>query len=365
MTESVIHVGIEGAPYDVHVGVGTLSTLGQRVAELLHPKRAFVVTDSNVGPLYLEKVSVSLEEAGIEVAAHTFAAGEQNKTIDTWARICRAMAAAGCDRDTVVVASGGGVTGDMAGFAAASFMRGVRLVQVPTSLLAMVDSSVGGKTAIDIPEGKNLVGAFLQPKLVLADIVCLSTLPRTQLADACGEVIKHAVLADAELFSHLERYPLTDERRSPQEMAVVVADNVRIKRDVVVEDERERGLRQTLNLGHTLGHAIEAASDFTLGHGSCVAIGLCMIARAGAKLGWCDEATSSRIERCVRLHGLPTSTDIPAERIVELACHDKKRHADSVNLVVVRAIGSCEIKRASFDELKSVVELGLESERIS
>ena len=362
MTEHVVHVGIEGAPYDVLVGVGTLGTLGSRVAELLGPKRAFVVTDTNVGPLYLEKVAISLEEAGIEVLSHVFAAGEQNKTVDTWARICRAMAHAGCDRDTVVVALGGGVTGDMAGFAAASFMRGVRLVQVPTSLLAMVDSSVGGKTAIDIPEGKNLVGAFLQPKLVLADVDCLSTLAPGQLADACGEVIKHAVLADPGLFAHLERYPLTDAGRTPEELAAVVADNVRIKRDVVVEDERERGLRQTLNLGHTLGHAIEAASDFSLGHGTCVAIGLCMVARAAAALGRCDGDAARRIERCVRLHGLPTGTDTPAERIVELACHDKKRHADSVNLVVPHAIGSCGIERVSFDELAAIVRLGQESE---
>ena len=365
MTETIIHVGIEGAPYDVSVGVGTLHGLGSRIAELLDPKRAFVVTETNVAPLYLEQVAVSLEDAGIEVATHTFVAGEQSKTIDTWARICRAMAAAGCDRDTVVVALGGGVTGDMAGFAAASFMRGVRLVQVPTSLLAMVDSSVGGKTAIDIPEGKNLVGAFLQPKLVLADAACLATLPRMQLADACGEVIKHAVLADPELFAHLERYPLTDEGRSFEEMAVVIADNVRIKRDVVVADERERNLRQTLNLGHTLGHAIEAASDYALGHGACVATGLCMVARASAKMGWCDEATSSRIERCVSLHGLPTCTDIPAERIIELACHDKKRHADSVNLVIPRAIGTCEIKRVGFEELKTIVELAQERELAS
>ena len=357
MTET-IHVGIAGSPYDVVVGVDELPSLGNRVARLLNPKKAFVVTETNVGPLYLGDVLSSLEEAGIESATHTFMAGEQSKTIDTWARICRAMAAAGCDRDTVVVALGGGVTGDMAGFAAASFMRGVRLVQVPTSLLAMVDSSVGGKTAIDIPEGKNLVGAFLQPKLVLADVNCLQTLPPAQLSDASGEVIKHAVLADPGLFAQLERYPLTEPGRTAEELAGIIADNVRIKRDVVVADERELGLRQTLNLGHTIGHAIEAASDYRLGHGACVATGLCMIARGASMLGLCELETAKRIEGCVAAHGLPTTTDLAPETILDIATHDKKHHGESINVVIPHKIGSCEIRRTGFDELHRLIILG-------
>ena len=357
MSETLIHVGIEGAPYDVVVGTDILDTLGKRISDVCGATRVFVVTETNVGPLYLKRVMTSLEEAGIEVSTHTYAAGERHKTIDTWARICRAMAYAGCDRDTVVVALGGGVTGDMAGFAAASFMRGVRYVQVPTSLLAMVDSSVGGKCGVDIPEGKNLVGAFLQPELVVADVTCLDTLPAQQLADACGEVIKHAVLADEDLLTRLERDPLT-QVRTASEMAEVVAANVRIKCDVVVADEREHGLRQLLNLGHTIGHAIEAASDYELGHGTCVATGLCMIARAAVNLGWCDADTFAHIERCVVAHGLPITTDIEPERIVELAAHDKKHHGDTVNIVVPRKIGSCEIRRVGFNELKTIVELG-------
>ena len=360
MSETTVHVPIEGAPYDVVVGNGILSGIGRRVRSLSHPGQAFVVTDTNVGPLYLEQVVTSLEEVGIQTTTHTFMAGEQSKTIDTWARICRAMAASGCDRDTVVIALGGGVTGDMAGFAAASFMRGVRLVQVPTSLLAMVDSSVGGKTAIDVPEGKNLVGAFLQPKLVLADIACLATLSGEQFADACGEVIKHAVLADDSLFTQLEHHPLTDGDYTPEELAETVAKNVAIKRNVVVEDEREQGLRQTLNLGHTLGHAIEAASDYSLGHGACVAAGLCMVVRAAAELGWCAPKLAWRIEACVEAHGLPTGSDVDPNRIVELACHDKKRHANGVNLVVPRDIGICDIRRVSFEDLAAIVVLGQE-----
>lgn len=358
MSETLIHVGIEGAPYDVVVGSDILPTLGGRIADICKPKRAFVVTETNVGPLYLEQVSSSLEEVGIAVSTHTYIAGERSKTIDTWARICRAMANAGCDRDTVVVALGGGVTGDMAGFAAAAFMRGIRFVQVPTSLLAMVDSSVGGKTGVDIPEGKNLVGAFLQPELVLADVNCLATLPSPQLADACGEVIKHAVLADEGLLDCLERKPLTASGRTHQELVEIVAANVRIKRDVVVADEREHGLRQMLNLGHTLGHAIEAASDYSLGHGSCVATGLCMVARASASLGWCTLDVADRIERSVAAHGLPTHTDVPVGRILELAAHDKKRHDEGVNLIIPCKIGSCEIRRVNFEELRTVIELG-------
>ena len=357
MSETLIHVGIEGAAYDVTVGSGILSELGKRVAETCGASRVFVVTETNVGPLYLNRIMTSFEEAGILATTHTYIAGEKNKTVDTWARICRAMANAGCDRDTVVVALGGGVTGDMAGFAAASFMRGVRLVQVPTSLLAMVDSSVGGKCGVDLPEGKNLVGAFLQPEFVLADVNCLDTLPAEQLKDACGEVIKHAVLADPPLLWRLEHYPITKGRTS-KEMADIVAANVRIKRDVVVADEREQGLRQMLNLGHTIGHAIEAASDFKLGHGSCVAAGLCMIARASAVLGWCSPEAFARIERCVTAHGLPITSDVPADRLLELANRDKKHHGDSVNVVVPREIGSCEIRRISFDELRTLIELG-------
>ena len=241
--------------------------------------------------------------------------------------------------------------------ASALYLRGIQVVQVPTSLLAMVDSSVGGKTAVDLSAGKNLVGAFWQPSLVVADVRTLSTVPAELFLDSCGEVIKHAVLADASLLDDLESLPLT-VGDDTERLTEVVARNVAIKRDVVSADERERGLRQTLNLGHTVGHAIEAASDFSLGHGSCVAAGLCMMARAAAARGWCASETAERIERCVAAHGLPTGTDLPTETLMRYATHDKKRHGTDVNIVVPVEVGRCEVRRVSLEEFRDLIEAG-------
>ncbi len=353
-----IRVDTPSRPYDVLVGAGLLDELGQRVREVVGQTRCCVVSETNVAPLYAERVEASLLAAGLEVAPRvTFAAGEEHKTLATLGSILDALAACELTRDDAVVALGGGVTGDMAGLAAALYLRGISVVQVPTSLLAMVDSSVGGKTAVDLPAGKNLVGAFWQPSLVVADVATLSTVPADLFRDSCGEVIKHAVLADASLLDELCERPLSLEGAG-ERLADVVARNVTIKRDVVSADERERGLRQTLNLGHTIGHAIEAASDFSLGHGSCVAAGLCMIARASAARGWCSPETAASIERCVAAHGLPTGSDLPAETLMDYVAHDKKRHGDGVNVVVPIEVGRCEVRRVDLDELRNLVELG-------
>jgi 3-dehydroquinate synthase len=224
----------------------------------------------------------------------------------------------------------------------------------------MVDSSVGGKTAIDLDAGKNLVGAFHQPSLVLADVGCLSTLHLDVFVDGIGEVVKHAVLADADLFDELAAHPLSQDG-DPAYLARIVARNVEIKRNVVAADERELGLRQTLNLGHTIGHAVEAASDFKLGHGHCVAIGLCAVARAAEGLGWCEPGLSTRIERCVEAQGLPIDTDLPHETLLSFAARDKKRRASHVNLVVARDIAEVDIRSVSIEELARVIELGCAS----
>jgi 3-dehydroquinate synthase len=352
-----IHVTTASRAYDVVVGEGLFEGLGTRVRKACNPDQAFVVTDSNVGPLYLPNVVAALEAAGLPVCSHTVPAGEQHKTFATFGGILEAMAHAGLTRDSVVVALGGGVVGDMAGFAAATYMRGVQVVQVPTTLLAMVDSSVGGKTAIDLPAGKNLVGAFLQPSLVVADVSCLATLTADVFIDGIGEIVKHAVLADETLFDCLSAEPLS-QGSDRAYLAQVVARNVQIKRDVVATDEREKGLRQTLNLGHTIGHAVEAASDFRLGHGHCVAIGLCSVARASEALRWADRGLADRIEACTSAQGLPIDTDLSHDTIVAFATHDKKRHANSVNLVVPRRIGSCEIMPVSLERFSHIVNLG-------
>lgn len=353
-----IEVSASSRSYEVLVGAGLLGEVGGLVRSATGCDRCCVITETNVGPLYAEAVERALSSVGIEVAPRVvFPAGEPSKTLATLGSILEELADRELTRDDVVIALGGGVTGDMGGLAAALYLRGVRVVQVPTSLLAMVDSSVGGKTAVDLGAGKNLVGAFWQPSLVVADVLTLATVPDELFRDSCGEVIKHAVLADATLLDELETCPLSvgDE---PERLSSVVARNVAIKRDVVNADERERGLRQTLNLGHTVGHAIEAASDFTLGHGSCVAAGLCIISRAAARRGWCSKRLPDRIERCVAAHGLPTGTDIDSKTLMHYATHDKKRHGDGVNIVVPLEVGRCEVRRVSIDELRALIELG-------
>ncbi len=356
--ETVVRVDAASASYDVHVTPGSLARVGELVRSSAGGTRACVVSDTNVAPLYLDKVSISLEQAGYEVSSFVFEAGEASKRATTWAACLEAIAAAGLTRDDVVVALGGGVTGDLAGFAGASYMRGCSVAQVPTSLLAMVDSSVGGKTAIDLEAGKNLAGAFWQPKVVIADPQTLRTISHELLTDSCGEVIKHGVLSDPELFAALERKPINAPGFDEDELARIIAQNVRIKRDVVNADERERGVRQTLNLGHTIGHAVEAASDFTLGHGTCVAIGLCAITRAAAAKGICGPELAARVEKVVDAHGLPTDTALDHETIVALARNDKKRHADGVNVVMPLELGRVEVRRVTMDEFAELVDLG-------
>ncbi|NJE79930.1 3-dehydroquinate synthase [Olsenella sp. SW781] len=357
--ERAVRVSAASGAYDVHVGAGVLARAGAIAREAAGGGRCCVVTETNVGPLYADELEASLASAGYEVAPRlTFPAGEPSKNLGTLAGLLEGLAERGLTRDDVVVALGGGVTGDVAGLAAALYLRGCPVVQVPTSLLAMVDSSVGGKTAVDLPAGKNLAGAFWQPSAVVADVRCLSTVSPELFRDSCGEVVKHAVLADARMLDDLTRSPLTAPGVGEARLVDVVARNVEIKRDVVDADERERGLRQTLNLGHTLGHAIESASGFSLGHGSCVAAGLCMVSRASARMGWCSEETAVRIVACVEAHGLPTGSDVPAETLMGYVGHDKKRHGNSVNLVVPVEPGRVEVRRVALGELARIVELG-------
>lgn len=355
-----VHVGTESRAYDVSVGSGVLDGLGD-VATKAGVSRACLVTETNVGPLYADRAEASLLSAGIDIAERiVFPAGEQSKTLATLGGILEELAKRGLTRDDAVIALGGGVTGDMGGLAAALYLRGIKVVQVPTSLLAMVDSSVGGKTAVDLPAGKNLVGAFWQPSAVLADVSCLRTVPQELFTDSCGEVIKHAVLADPAMLDELTESPLNAPGVDDERLVDVVTRNVRIKRDVVSADELESGLRQTLNLGHTIGHAIESASGFALGHGSCVAAGLCMVAKASARLGWSDEDAATKIVRCVAAHGLPTGSDLPSEELMSYIAHDKKRHGDAVNLVVPEKIGRVAVRRVTLEELERVVRLSEE-----
>ena len=356
---SVVEVRTRQRDYAVRVGRGNLSEVGTVVRSAAGGRRAMLVSDSHVMPLYGAVVRGSLVGAGYVVSETTIPAGEQSKTMSQLTDLLERIAEAGLGRDDVVVALGGGVVGDLAGFAAATYMRGIQVVQVPTSLLAMVDSSVGGKTAVDLPAGKNLAGAFWQPSAVVADVEVLRTLSPSLFRDSVGEVIKYGVLGDTELFDSLEDRPL--DQTDPRRLEEIVVRNVQSKRDIVDADERETGIRQTLNLGHTIGHAIETESDFKLGHGSCVAAGLCCMARACARKGLCADETAERIVRVVAAHRLPTGTSVPTEALWRRSLADKKRHGDHINIVAVRDIGRVEVRSVGLEEYRELIELGREA----
>ena len=347
-----VHVSASGS-YDVLVGEGLLDRLGLLVREAAPSadSQVLLVSDSNVAPLYAERVSVALADAGFDVHLEVLPAGEKTKSLESFGRLVRRCADLGLTRQSTVVALGGGVIGDLAGFTAASYMRGCNLVQVATSLLAMVDSSVGGKTAVDLPEGKNLVGAFYQPKLVVCDLGCLKTLPGEFVSDGMGEVVKYGVMCDPELYGWLMEPLAGQERR-------VVERCVSIKRDVVQADEREAGMRKLLNLGHTAAHSIELLSDFKVTHGHAVAAGLAIMARACAAKGLCAQADAQRIEAMLAVHGLPCGTVRTAQEIAAAALRDKKRVGDHIDVVAIRAIGTCEICRMGLPEFGELMELG-------
>jgi 3-dehydroquinate synthase len=353
-----VTVNAPGGEYDVLIGHGILELAGESCRDNASGSVAMLVTDSHVGPLYARRVQDSLERSGYEVAIDEIPAGEPSKNLALWGEGLSLAAECGLSRKDLFVALGGGVVGDIAGFMAACYMRGVNVVQVPTSLLAMVDSSVGGKTAIDIPAGKNLVGAFWQPKAVVCDLDCLATLDEALFRDSLGEVLKYGVMWDAALFADLEAAPLSHRDWDTERLEAIVASCVEIKRDVVEKDERESGLRQILNLGHTIGHAVEAAAGYTLGHGTCVAIGMCYMARACAKKGWCEPETARRIEALVVAHGLPTTSSFDADTLFSFALRDKKRVGAYVNIVAVKAVGEVEVMHVTLEEFKELIELG-------
>ena len=341
-----IHVAAS-ANYDVKIGTGLLETLGTECARVCKAGKAAIVSDTNVWPLYGTQAENSLKNAGMEVIHFVFPAGEESKNGSVYLELLNFLAQNGMTRSDCLIALGGGVVGDMTGFAAATYLRGVAYVQVPTTLLAAVDSSVGGKTAIDLPAGKNLCGAFYQPKLVLCDIDTLNTLPEDVFRDGCAEVIKYGVLYDPQLFAYLAETGMGFDREA------VIARCVELKRDVVAEDEFDTGARMKLNLGHTVGHGIEAASHFSVSHGKAVAIGMAIVARASKCLD------ADRIIACLERFGLPVTTDISVDEISRHALSDKKRSGGTVKLILPEAIGDCAIVPTPVEELKSFIQEGL------
>lgn len=340
--------------YTVTIDSGLLRRCGRRLGELLPPCRMAVITDSNVAPLYLDAVTASLREAGFAVSAYVFPAGEEHKDLETLSGILEFLAEERLTRTDGIVALGGGVTGDMAGFAAGCYLRGIRYVQLPTTLLAAVDASVGGKTAINLRGGKNLAGLFHQPAAVLCDTDCLTTLPAGVLADGAAEAIKTGILCDESLFSFFETHaPAAD----PEE---IIARCVAFKAGVVERDEKEQNERRLLNLGHTVGHGIEKCSGYTIPHGHAVAAGMAIIARAAEALGWTETPVAARIAACLTKCGLPTGTEFSAKELARAAAADKKRAGSRITLVVPQRIGLCRLKELPVDELQAVISAGLE-----
>ena len=329
------------ASYDIRIGRGLLDELPALVAGACPASRYAVVTDSHVGPRYGAKLVARFRDAHLLAELFEFPAGEWNKTRETWTSVSDRLLAGQFGRDAAVIALGGGVVGDVAGFVAATFLRGIAYIQVPTTLLAMIDSSIGGKTGVDLPAGKNLLGAFHQPRLVVADLDALGSLPPQQLASGMAEAVKHGVIADPEYFATLERDHDAVMARDPDVLERLVRRSVEIKAAVVAADEREAGRRAILNFGHTVGHAIEATAKFAALHGEAVATGMAYEARLAEVLGIAERGTARRVTALLRRYDLPL--DLPdtatVDALVAAMQLDKKARDGAVRFALPETVG--------------------------
>ena len=333
--------------YDVIIERGLLLRIGEESAKLMKPCKAVIVSEENIFSLYGDTVHASLEQAGFEVFRFFHDGGEESKSLAVYGALQSYLCAHHFSRSDAVFALGGGVTGDLAGFAAATYQRGIAFVQIPTTLLAAVDSSVGGKTAVNLPEAKNQVGCFYQPKAVFCDIDTLQTLDESDYRSGCSEVIKYGVLGDAAFFGTLEATHIRQQEEQ------VIARCVSMKRDIVQEDEFDTGKRRLLNLGHTIGHAVEKCSDYTISHGDAVAIGMAAVMRGAAERGLCSREDCMRLVKVLQQYGLPTDCTYPAETLFDACMADKKIGGGKMHLVVHRKIGECTILSMELSELQN------------
>ena len=352
-----VPVALSDRSYTVHVGHGLLSRLGDLMTPLFDAgKKVAIVTDSTVGPLYVRPVHHALEAAGYLPSVVTVPAGEPSKSMACVEDVCRQTIRAGLDRSSVLVALGGGVIGDLAGFAAAIFFRGIPYVQVPTTVVSQVDSSVGGKTGVNTDEGKNLLGAFHQPKLVVADVDTLSTLPPREYNEGFAEIVKHAAIRDAAMLPLIDR--VHDDRSG---LADLIARNVAIKAAIVSDDEFEtKGLRALLNFGHTIGHGIEASAGYgRLLHGEAIALGLRAALRLSEQISGLAPSDSAAIEALLLRFRLPSRLpdDIPTTTVMEKLLRDKKFAAGQVRFVLLRALGDAFVsKDVSLAQIEAATE---------
>ena len=347
-----VHIGT-GAPYDALIGAGLLKGAGERLRALHAPCRVGIVTDSNVAPLYVKPLSEALLQAGFEPVSIVIPAGEAHKTLQTYGEIQSFMVEKGLTRADLFCALGGGVVGDLTGFAAATYQRGVPFVQLPTTLLCAVDASVGGKTAVDLPEGKNLVGAFHQPLCVLCDTDTFQSLDEARWADGAAEALKHGLIADRALFERMKGGAWRAD------IEAVVARNIEIKRAFVEGDERDQGKRKLLNFGHTLGHAAELQSGFALSHGQAVAIGIVLEARAAHRMGFGADV-AKEIIGAAQNNGLPVACPCGAEALMKAVLRDKKREGDAIEVGYLKEIGQGALKKLSIENLLRFTALAME-----
>lgn len=340
--------------YDVLIGAGLLDHSGELTAQRINPCHGVIISDDTVASLYGDRAVASFKKAGFEIDLFSFPSGENSKNIETLSEILEYLAEKRITRSDIIIALGGGVTGDIAGFAAAIFNRGIRFIQIPTTLLAAVDSSVGGKTAIDLKAGKNLVGSFHQPSLVITDTDIIRALPKEQLSCGTAEVVKYGVLSDITLFSKLETGEWLED------MGEIIERCVRNKRDIVAIDEFDNGARQFLNLGHTFGHAIEKCSNLSISHGQGVAIGM-ILAACAADISK-DEIL--RIAQCLKANGLSVHCEYDAGALYSAALSDKKRKGNEITLVLPEKIGQCVLRKIPVSQLSDYFERALAAQRV-
>ena len=346
MKKLTVHVG---DTYEIFIEKGLLKDCGKYVRVVSKAKKIAIITETNVAPLYIDTVKNCIENEGFEVVNYIFPAGESSKTTETIVNIVEFLAENGLTREDMVVALGGGVCGDMAGFAAAIYLRGIKFVQIPTTLLSQVDSSVGGKTGVDLPQGKNLCGAFHQPALVLIDPDVLETLSPHFFSDGMGEVIKYGCIKSKVLFERIETENVKDFIED------LIYDCVNIKRGVVERDEKEAGERALLNFGHTAGHAIEKLHNFTdISHGEAIGVGMVMISEAGERIGLTERGTTDRIRKVLEKYNMKTEVENSVTDIIGAMYHDKKRTGSGIKFIMLHSLGDSFINPVENDKVKEL-----------
>lgn len=336
-------------PYDIIIGKDILNIIPEKIKEITKAKNIVVITDDNVDKFHSENIMNMLKDNGFNAIKFVFNHGEENKTMKTICDILEFMAENNVTRSDLIIALGGGIVGDVSGYAASSYLRGIDFIQVPTSFLAAIDSSVGGKTGVNLKAGKNLAGAFYQPRLVVCDIKTFDTLPHENFTEGVSETIKYGVICDKEIFNLLLENETFD-------VESVIERCVSIKAQIVSEDEFDTGRRQLLNFGHTIGHAIEKATDFKITHGMAVGIGMAFISHISDEMGWSKEITYPKVVKCLENHNIPISIDIETDELLSTMVKDKKRMGDVINLVIPEEIGKCVLKSINVSELKEVLE---------